>query len=192
MYQVSTQIVQPPIIDDNFFWIPLEQTLQVDQQPAISIQAPSVLIITHRRAFEHYKYVCKRDVKVLCVGERTCDFLEQQGFNQVVYHKTATKILIDDNCNYFWLHGDKFKVDFRKDGSKYRENVVAIKTYSTHTLLDNVKEIQRVTPNIISVYSQGQYNLVESCGYIPDLLRIVPSIRMETTKWKKVEVFNPA
>ena len=70
--------------------------------------------------------------------------------------------------------------------------MVAIKTYSTHTLLDNVKEIQRVTPNIISVYSQGQYNLVESCGYIPDLLRIVPSIRMETTKWKKVEVFNPA
>ena len=193
MYQVSTQIVQPPIVDDNFFWIPLEQTVQVTEQPALSIQKPSVLIVTHRRAFEHYKFVCKRDVTVLCVGERTQSFLEAQGYDNIVYHKSAEKIVIEDRYNYYWLHGDKYKVNFQKDGSNYRENVVAIKTYSTQTIIDNVHEIKKVTPHIISVYSQAQYNLVESCGYVPDLLRVVPSVKIkETNKWKEVEVFNPA
>jgi hypothetical protein len=110
-----------------------------------------------------------------------------------VYHKSAQQILLDDRYNYFWLHGDKFKVNFRKEGVKYKENVVAIKTYSTETLLDNVKEITRVTPSIISVYSQGQYNLIESSGYIPDLLRVVPSVKMKKSEhWNQVEVFNPA
>lgn len=193
MYQVSTQIVRPPIADDNYFWIPLEGTSQVTNQLPMSIKSPSILIVTHRRAFEHYKFVCNRNVTVLCVGERTRDYLEAQGFEHVVYHKSAQQISIDDCYNYFWLHGDKFKVNFRKEGLKYRENVVAIKTYSTNTLLDNVKEITRVTPSIISVYSQGQYNLIESSGYIPDLLRVVPSVEMKKVEqWKKVEVFNPA
>ena len=70
---------------------------------------------------------------------------------------------------------------------------MAIKTYSTQTIIDNVHEIKKVTPHIISVYSQAQYNLVESCGYVPDLLRVVPSVKIkETNKWKEVEVFNPA
>ena len=193
MYQVSTQIVRPPIADDNHFWIPLERTLQVIQQPGVSINPPSMLIVTHRRAFEHYKFVCNRNVTVLCVGERTRDYLTAQGFEHIVYHKSAQQILLDDRYNYFWLHGDKFKVNFRKEGIKYKENVVAIKTYSTETLLDNVKEITRVTPSIISVYSQGQYNLIESSGYIPDLLRVVPSVKMKKSEhWNQVEVFNPA
>ena len=193
MYQVSTQIVQPPIIDDNFFWIPLEQTLQVTKQSATKIEHPSILIVTHRRAFEHYKYECNKDIKVLCVGEKTHDFLVRQGFENVVYHKSAEKIVIEDLYHYYWLHGDKFKVNFQKDGSRYRENVVAIKTYSTHSLKENAREIKKVTPKVISVFSQGQYNLVESCGYIPDILRVVPSIKIkDKSKWKEIEVFNPA
>jgi len=193
MCQVSTQIVQPPVVDDNFFWIPLEKTLQVKEQPAMSIQSPSVLIVTHRRSFEHYRFVCKRDVTVLCVGQRTKDYLNQQGFDDVVYHKSAESITLLDRYNYYWLHGDKYKVDFRRDGDRYRENVVSIKTYTTQTLIENVCYITKATPNTISVYSQGQYNLIENSGYIPDLLRVVPSVKMKQPKqWKQVEVFNPA
>ena len=71
--QVTTQIVQPDTTDTT--WIPLEETIQVIGQRGVSIQHPNVLIVTHVRAFEHFKYPVSRNVTVLCVGSKTKAYL---------------------------------------------------------------------------------------------------------------------
>ena len=188
--QVTTQIVQPDTTDTT--WIPLEETIQVIGQRGVSIQHPNVLIITHVRAFEHFKYPVSRNVTVLCVGSKTKAYLEAKGFKNVVYHKSASQILIEDRFIYYWLHGDKYRVNFRLEGSKFRENVIAIKTFATYTLIQNTAKIVDLKPDTVSVYSQAQYKLFESCRYVPKLLRVVPSVTVNKDHWNKIEVFNPA
>lgn len=188
--QVTTQIVQPDTTDTT--WIPLEETIQTIGQRGVSIQHPNILIVTHVRAFEHFKYPVSRNVTVLCVGSKTKAYLEAKGFKNVVYHKSADYIRIEDQYYYYWLHGDKYRVDFRREGVKYRENVIAIKTFSTSTLIQNTAKIIELKPDTVSVYSQAQYKLFKSCGYVPNLLRVVPSVKINDDRWHKIEVFNPA
>ena len=188
--QVTTQIVRPDTTDST--WIPLEETIQTIGQRGVSIKPPNVLIVTHVKAFEHFKYPVNRNITVLCVGSKTKAYLEAKGFIDVMYHKSADYIRIEDRYCYYWLHGDKYRVDFRRENERCRENVVAIKTFSTSTLLQNTKKIVDLKPDTVSVYSQAQYKLFESCRYVPKLLRVVPSVTVNKDHWNKIEVFNPA
>jgi len=190
---VSTQIVQPshdPTQD--LHWIPLEETYIADKQIDSEFLNLNVnnwkVIVTHRRAIEHYKFHISSNIPILCVGAKTKLYLEAQGYTDITYHKSATEIMLEDRYYYFWLRGDKFKVDF----AGTLENVVGCRTYSTSSLRNNVNKITNLQPSKLLVYSQEQYKLIKESGYVPDTLIIVPSIKIGNDKWPEVITVNPA
>ena len=189
---VSTQIVEPSDQKDHF-WIPLEETHRVNRQKPMPVNPANwKIIVTHRRAFEHYDFSIPLDTIILCVGQRTRRFLEGRGFKNIQYHTSATQIILEDRYFHLWLRGDKFKVNFARDGMTFRENVVSVKTYSTNTLKNNVDSIVNLRPNRIELYSQEQYNLIKESGYVPETLVVVPSIKVDQGVWKEVVIVNPA
>ena len=100
--------------------------------------------------------------------------------------------MLEDRYFHLWLRGDKFKVNFARDGMTFRENVVSVKTYSTNTLKNNVDSIVNLRPKRIELYSQEQYNLIKESGYVPETLVVVPSIKVDQGVWKEVVIVNPA
>jgi len=190
---VSTQIVEPLYLHSDHLWIPLEETHPIDNQKHTSINSNNwKVIVTHLRAFEHYKHPISKDIPILCVGQRTQSYLKSLGYNNVTHHDSAVNITVEDRYYHLWLHGDKVKVNFSKGDRAFRENVVACKTYSTSPLKENIHDVLKICPQKIYVYSQVQYEILEESGYIPDTLIIVPSIKINKDIWKKIITLNPA
>lgn len=187
---VSTQIVRPtPDPSQDIRWIPLEETHTVNKQIELNLNLDNwKVIVTHRRAIEHYKFQIASNIPILCVGIKTKLYLESQGYTNISYHKSATEITLEDRYYYLWLRGTNFKVNF----AGTRENVVGCKTYSTSSLRNNVNIITNIKPSKLLVYSQEQYELIKESGYVPDKLIIVPSIKIGNDIWPEVITVNPA
>ena len=150
--QIYTQIVRPSELDEDDLWIPCLKTFPVKHLPA----AEQPLIITHIEAINHYAHSINKltDQKVYAVGAKTYDRLVEAGFAEKNIHwrhrADELKFANKTTGPITWLRGDKYARDFSAI-----PQVTTIQTYESKPDPDAIRQILKLEPDVIHVYSDA-------------------------------------
>lgn len=186
--QVYTQIVRPQELDEDDLWIPCLTTATVKHSPAE--QQP--LIITHIEAINHYEHSLDKllEQKVYAVGSKTYDRLVEAGFaeNNIHWRHNANdlKLRSKNTGPLTWLHGDKYARDFGAI-----PEVTAIQTYESKPSDTAIKQILKLEPDVIHVYSDAVLKELEIRNWSHTKLKHVASAEPDNSVWLDCESFDP-
>jgi len=187
--QVYTQIVRPQELDEDDLWIPCLKTATVEHSSA---DAKSGLIITHIEAIKHYAHSLTEllEQKVYAVGSKTYDRLVEAGFaeNNIHWRHNANdlKLRSKNTGPLTWLHGDKYARDFRAI-----PEVTAIQTYESKPDSNAIKQILKLEPDVIHVYSDSVLKELEIRNWSHTKLKHVESAEPDRSVWLDCESFDP-
>ena len=186
--QVYTQIVRPSELDEDDLWIPCLKTFPVKHPPAEA----QALIITHIEAVNHYAHSLDKlkDQKLYVVGSKTYDRLVEAGFQEKNIHwrhrADELKLRSKDVGPVTWLHGDKYARDFSA-----LPECTAIQTYESKPDPEAIRQILKLEPDVIHVYSDVVLKELEIRNWSHTKLRHVQSADPDKSLWLDCESFDP-
>ena len=183
---VYTQMTRPTELNEDDVWLPCMKTYTVDHDPA----KPQGLIITHIESVNHYQHSLEPllDQKVLAVGAKTYDRLAELGFQHIEWRHKADELRImnRDLGPLTWLHGDKYARDFGKV-----QFVDDVQTYESRPDKDAVKQLLKMDPDTIYVYSDAVLQELEVRNWSHTKLKCTNSCNPDTTLWLDCDTFDP-
>jgi hypothetical protein len=186
--QVYTQIHRPSELNEDDVWIPCLKTFTVDHPPAPA----QPLIITHIESINHYQHSLDPLLaqKVYAVGAKTYDRLVAVGFEAKNIHwrhqADDLKLIREQLGPLTWLRGDKFSKDF----SQVPE-VTTIQTYQSQPDPNAIRQILKLEPDVIHVYSDAVLKELEIRSWCHTQLRHVQSADPDHSLWLKCDQFDP-
>ena len=186
--QVYTQIHRPKELDEDDLWIPCLKTFTVAHPPAES----QGLIITHIEAINHYAHSIDNllDQKVYAVGSKTYDRLIEAGFAEKNIHwrhrADELKFASKTTGPLTWLRGDKYARDFSAI-----PQVTTIQTYESKPDPEAIRQILKLEPDVIHVYSDAVLKEFEIRNWSHTKLRHTESCDPDHSLWLDSESFDP-
>jgi len=186
--QVYTQIVRPQELDEDDLWIPCLTTATVKHSPA----EKQPLIVTHIEAINHYEHSLTKllEQKVFAVGSKTYDRLVEAGFATDNIHwrhrADELKLRAKNIGPMTWLHGDKYARDFGKV-----QFVDDVQTYESRPDKDAVKQVLKMDPDEIYVYSDAVLKELEVRNWSHTKLKCANSCTPDKTLWLDCVTFDP-
>jgi len=187
--QIYTQIVRPSELDEDDLWIPCLKTFPVKHSPA----AEQPLIITHIEAINHYAHSINKllEQKVYAVGAKTYDRLVEAGFAEKNIHwrhrADELKLRSKEIGPVTWLRGDKYARDF-----SHLPECTVIQTYESKPDPDAIRQILKLEPDVIHVYSDAVLKELEIRNWSHTKLRHVTSADPDKSLWLDCESFDPS
>ena len=172
--------------------------MSVEIQPPADFTLPSLTTKTgkpisipfYSESIKHYQHELEPllDQKVLAVGAKTYDRLAELGFKNIEWRHKAEELRImgRDLGTLTWLHGDKYARDFGKV-----QFVDDVQTYESRPDKDAVKQVLKMDPDEIYVYSDAVLKELEVRNWSHTKLKCANSCTPDKTLWLDCVTFDP-